>query len=211
MCIFPVALWTLLTTGVNIYTYIITYMLTFWLQECNSLLKRIITRDQAEDFCGQRQEEQGYIRKEVQPEPNTKHLILPQSNHSPRERCWGNYSCGECPSKTGIIGDRKQNFSGVLKTNKIKLKMKVNYSLNCSGHKMVTGPKTGFMTLHNHFKMLTMIKSTAIFIIGCLWPLPITFRYEFTFLSHGFSGEVQWACHLMMTLERISRKVIDSS
>lgn len=51
----------------------------------------------------------------------------------------------------------------------------------------------------------------AILIIRFLWLLSIYFLIwvHFFFLSCGFSCEVQWACHLMMTLERISGQGTD--
>lgn len=67
------------------------------------------------------------------------------------------------------------------------------------------------MTWHNHFKTLIMLKSMAILITRFFWLVSIYFLIwvHFFVQSCGFSCEVQRACHLMITLERISGQGID--
>ena len=89
--------------------------------------------------------------------------------------------------------------------------MKVNYSFNCSGHKMITGLINQFHDLAQPFQNLNYVKEHGHFnyqiplaIFNIIFDMSSFFKK-----SCRFSCEVQGACHLMMTLERSSGQGID--
>lgn len=86
-----------------------------------------------------------------------------------------------------------------------RIKIKYESPFNCSAPKMVTGLNDCSIIS----KPYLCLKSTAMFIITFAWPLPIYFLIWAYFLSCGFSCEVQWTCHLMMTQWKDLGKVID--